>query len=133
MQAHCQQNRAIFVNKITNPQQRAPLDGNPVAAICFSPHNRWKQNGGNVVVRCEGDPANFAAPMRKAIASIDKDLALSRVLTAEQLFSDTLSRPRFGALLLASVATLGLFSYNWCVLRINNRANFVQRFSPITS
>ena len=69
----------------------------------------------------------------KANASIDKDLALSRVLTAEQLFSDTLSRPRFGALLLASVATLGLFSYNWCVLRINNRANFVQRFSPITS
>jgi putative ABC transport system permease protein len=47
--------------------------------------------------------------LREKVLDIDKDLPLVRIATGEELFLDSLSRPRFAAWLLGSFALLAVF------------------------
>lgn len=63
----------------------------------------------HLVLRTATDPALVLASLRKKVRELDKDLPLYQEATAEQLFMDSLSRPRFTAYVLGSFAILGLF------------------------
>jgi putative ABC transport system permease protein len=74
-----------------------------------------------LVVRDAGDPASLAPAVRGAIAGVDKDLPVFRVMTVERVVSDSLAQRRFSmtlfaifaglALLLAVVGLYGVMSY----------------------
>jgi putative ABC transport system permease protein len=61
-----------------------------------------------LVIRTAVNPAQIVSELRSKIQEIDKDIPLYQEATAEELFLDSLSRPRFGAYLLACFAVLGL-------------------------
>jgi putative ABC transport system permease protein len=79
------------------------------------------------VVRTAGSPATVAAPLRQAVASIDPQLAVSDVLTGDELVSSSLSRPRYLTVL------IGMFAVTALVLSIVGvygvMAYFVQQHS----
>ncbi len=91
--------------------------GEPVRPTMFFP----QLSGGTLVVRTAGDPLLFAAPVQKQIAALDPELAVSNVLTMEQIIGDSLGDLRLMAtlvfvfaslsLLLASVGLYGVLSY----------------------
>ena len=74
-----------------------------------------------LVVRTDGDPASLAPAVRGAVAGVDKDLPVFRVMTVERVVSDSLAQRRFSmtlfgifaglALLLAVVGLYGVMSY----------------------
>jgi putative ABC transport system permease protein len=61
-----------------------------------------------VVARTDGDPASLAGAVRGAIMSVDKDLPVYRVMTMEQMVSDSLAQRRFSMFLLGVFAALAL-------------------------
>lgn len=63
----------------------------------------------HLVVRTENLPGPFIAALRDKIRALDKDIPLYQIATAEELFMNSLSRPRFAAYLLAAFAMLGIF------------------------
>ena len=74
-----------------------------------------------VVVKTAGDPASLAPAVRGAIAGVDADLPVYRVMTVERMVADSLAQRRFSmlllavfagvALLLAAVGLYGVMSY----------------------
>jgi putative ABC transport system permease protein len=63
----------------------------------------------NLVVRTTGrSPAALAPAVQAAVASLDKNLALSAVQPLDRLLDVSLSRPRFNAVLVNGFATLAL-------------------------
>jgi putative ABC transport system permease protein len=61
-----------------------------------------------LIVRTGGDPADFAATLRRGIAAVDKGIVVSSVTTLQQLVVDATAQPQFRTVLLASLATLAL-------------------------
>lgn len=62
----------------------------------------------NLLIRTAGDADGFVAPVKSAIRGVDKSQTASYLKTVEQLFSDSLARPRFYTLLLGAFAALAL-------------------------
>jgi predicted permease len=75
-----------------------------------------------LVVRTAGDPAAVASPMREAAWSFDRNLAISQVVTMDEVVSGANAQPRFEmmllsifavvALVLAAVGIYGVISYS---------------------
>jgi putative ABC transport system permease protein len=63
----------------------------------------------SVVVRSDGDPAAIARGVRDAMRAVDPDLAASRMVPMSDHVADLLATERFSALLMASLAAIGLF------------------------
>ncbi|MFL6234885.1 MAG: ADOP family duplicated permease [Thermoanaerobaculia bacterium] len=61
-----------------------------------------------LLLRTAGDPEDLAAPARRAIQAIDKDLPVADVRTMEDWISESVARTRFGTLLLGAFALLAL-------------------------
>lgn len=61
-----------------------------------------------LVVRTAGDPAAAASIVRDTVSAIDPQLAVYDMRTMEQIVGDSVSRPRFSALLLAIFAATAL-------------------------
>jgi putative ABC transport system permease protein len=61
-----------------------------------------------LVVRASGDPASLASAVQSAIASLDRDLPVTDVLTMEQVVDRALWQPRFSTTLLAAFAGLAV-------------------------
>jgi putative ABC transport system permease protein len=61
-----------------------------------------------LVVRTDGDPASLAPAVRGAVASVDRDLPIFRVLTMERLVSDSLAQRRFSLFLFGVFAALAM-------------------------
>ncbi len=63
-----------------------------------------------VAVRMAGDPLALAKPVQAAIGRVDKDLALTRIQTLDEVVEQTMVQPRFRAALAAAfgVAALAL-------------------------
>jgi putative ABC transport system permease protein len=59
-----------------------------------------------IVVRTISDPTMFTAILRRQIAELDPNQALTSVMTMDQLVSRSLARPRFNTLLLGFFAAL---------------------------
>ncbi|MDQ6892626.1 MAG: ABC transporter permease [Acidobacteriota bacterium] len=68
----------------------------------------WPLQYATLAVRTDGDPARFAAPIRDAIASIDRNVSVSEVATMEDVVARSNSRPRFYLLLLGSFAAVAV-------------------------
>jgi putative ABC transport system permease protein len=63
----------------------------------------------HLVLRTAGRPEKTVAMLREQIRQIDPDLPLYKIATGEELFADSLSRPRFAAYLLVIFALVGAF------------------------
>ena len=61
-----------------------------------------------LVIRTAGDPAAAASIVRDTVSAIDPQLAVYDMRTMEQIVGDSVSRPRFSALLLAIFAATAL-------------------------
>lgn len=68
--------------------------------------NAWF--GASLSVRAAGDPLALVPAVKAAIAKNDKDLAVTRVTTMDQIAYESSARPRFRARLLAGFAALAL-------------------------
>lgn len=64
--------------------------------------------GASLSVRTAADPLAMTAAVKAAIARTDKDLAVTRVVTMDQIAYRSAARPRFRARLLAGFAGLAL-------------------------
>jgi putative ABC transport system permease protein len=62
----------------------------------------------SIAVRAAGDPQTLAAGVRTAIARVDRELAVTRVLTMDEIASESVARPRFRARLLGGFGLLAL-------------------------
>ena len=59
-----------------------------------------------ITVRTSSDPAAFAGVVRREVAALDPQQAVTSVKTTRQLFSENVARPRFNSLLLGLLASL---------------------------
>jgi putative ABC transport system permease protein len=61
-----------------------------------------------LTVRTAGDPLSMVAPVRQAVAAVERELPVSDVMTMEQRMANSTSRTKFIAVLLAVFAGLAL-------------------------
>jgi putative ABC transport system permease protein len=73
----------------------------------FVPYWQLAEGGVNVVLR-GSNPASFAAPLRQAVASLDRNIPVAGVRTMSEIFSDSVGQPRFFAWLAGAFAALAL-------------------------
>lgn len=62
----------------------------------------------NLVVRTRAEPRHVAAAVREAIRDVDHDLPVAAVAPMSEHLSDVLLTPRFAAVLMSTLAGLGL-------------------------
>src|SRR5262249_35930134 len=62
----------------------------------------------NLVVKAGDDPANLATSIRRAVGSVAPDQPVSRMMRMKEHLADTLVAERFSAVLMGSLAVLGL-------------------------
>ena len=63
----------------------------------------------SLVVRTSIEPRNLAKDLQSTVATLDKDLPLFDVKTADQYLNNAISQPRFSALLFGLFASVALF------------------------
>jgi len=93
----------------------------PVEATMYFPLNSGRFEFASVLVRSSLDATSLALPIQKQIAGIDPDLAVTDVLTMEQIIGKSTANAMFDAalvllfavlaLILAAVGLYGLLSY----------------------
>jgi putative ABC transport system permease protein len=74
----------------------------------YLPYWQLPEPGVNVVLKTAGDPALLAAPLRQAVRAIDPDMPVSGLAPMGSLVADSISQPRFFALLVAIFAGLAM-------------------------
>jgi len=80
----------------------------------YVPHTQWHVATGNpvramsLVVKAEGDPTLFTAPIRQALRQLDPSLPVADVRTMDDVVAASLSAPRFTGVLLGVFASLAL-------------------------
>jgi putative ABC transport system permease protein len=62
----------------------------------------------NLVVRSAGDPTSLAAAVRAAVNGVDAEQPVANLMPMPEYLSDVLVAERFSAVLMATLATLGL-------------------------
>ena len=62
----------------------------------------------NLLVRTAGDPRGYVAAVRRCVSGIDKDQAITKVLTMEEVLSEGAREPRFVTTLLGGLAAIAL-------------------------
>ena len=80
----------------------------PAEPTMYLPMNSGRFDYGSLVVRSSRDVTALALPIQKAIARIDADLAVSDVLTMDQLLGKSTESAMFDAVLVLFFAVLGL-------------------------
>jgi putative ABC transport system permease protein len=70
----------------------------------------WQQTepGTAVILKAAGNPLLLAAPLRRAVASIDRNVPVSGITTLSQMVSESIDNPRFFATLAAAFAVLAV-------------------------
>jgi putative ABC transport system permease protein len=94
--------------------------------VYYVPFTQTSSRRMYLVVRCSGNAAELAEPLRRGIQSIDSSVTLAEISTMEKVLNRSFSRPRFNTLLLvffagtafllASVGIYGLIAY-WVAQR----------------
>jgi putative ABC transport system permease protein len=73
----------------------------------FLPYWQVTEPGMNVILK-GSDPARFTAPLRQAVASIDRNVPVSGIATLSSMVGESIEQPRFFAMLAAAFAVLAL-------------------------
>jgi putative ABC transport system permease protein len=74
----------------------------------YAPYAQSAINTNHVAVRTSGDPALFAAMIRREVAQLDPNVAVASVLPMDALVARSVARPRFSAVLLSWLSGLAL-------------------------
>ena len=85
---------------------RGARESTPVET--FIPYWQFTEPGMNVVLHTAGDPALLAAPLRQAVAAIDRAVPVAGITTLGEIVADSIEQPRFFALLAGAFAALAL-------------------------
>jgi putative ABC transport system permease protein len=87
--------------------KRYGLDGK-IKEQYYFPQSQSPQRNMYLLARAAGDPASLTASIRDAIREVDKDQPVFRVMTMEQVVSNSMAQKRFTTLLLAIFAGVAL-------------------------
>jgi predicted permease len=74
----------------------------------FFPHRQQPSRGMFVVTRTAADPLSLSSALRGAVAAIDKNLAVSNIITMEEITAQSIGQERFTLLLLGVFSMLAL-------------------------
>ena len=74
----------------------------------FIPYWQFTEPGMTILLRTAGDPALLAAPLRQAVAAIDRNVPVAGLGTLDAIVADSIEQPRFFALLAGAFAALAL-------------------------
>ena len=74
----------------------------------FLPYWQLTEPGMNVILEAAGDPALLAAPLRSAVAGIDRAVPVAGITTLETMVRESIEQPRFVAMLSGAFAVLAL-------------------------
>ena len=74
----------------------------------FIPYWQFPEPGMNVLLKAAGDPALLTAPLKQAVASIDRTVPVQAITTLEEIVGGSIEQPRFFATLSAAFALLAL-------------------------
>ncbi|HSE68879.1 MAG TPA: FtsX-like permease family protein, partial [Gemmatimonadales bacterium] len=95
----------------------APLDLRPNFASFYTPYAQFTYAARMVFLRTAGDPMSVVSRVRKAVATVDPDLALQEVQPLTDIVNDSWARNRFEAILFGgcgvaalSLAASGIFA-----------------------
>ena len=81
------------------------LDARP---SMYFPHAQAPSRGMSLVVRTDGNPLTLTAAIRGQVSALDRDLAVSNLMTMEELVGASLAEPRFTLLLLGAFAAVAV-------------------------
>ncbi|MCI0434579.1 MAG: ABC transporter permease, partial [Gemmatimonadetes bacterium] len=85
-----------------------PLDQRPNFASFYTPYAQFTYARRMVFVRTAGDPMSLVSDVRKAIATVDPELALQEVQALTHIISGSWARNRFDAMLFGSFGIVAL-------------------------
>ena len=74
----------------------------------YFPHSQSPSRRMSLVVKTHGDPMALAGAIRGHVSALDADLAISNVMTMEQLVGSSIAEPRFVLLLLGAFAAVAM-------------------------
>jgi putative ABC transport system permease protein len=74
----------------------------------FIPYWQFTEPGMTILLRTAGDPVLLAAPLRQAVAAIDRNVPVAGLGTLDAIVADSIEQPRFFALLAGAFAALAL-------------------------
>ena len=74
----------------------------------YVPYTQTEPKSMALAVRTTGDPLSMVKAVQRAIGRVDKDLALTRIQTLDEIAGQSVARPRFRAILAASFALSAL-------------------------
>jgi putative ABC transport system permease protein len=83
------------------------LDGETQPTV-YWPQHSWGFAWGTIVTRTTVEPASVASAVMREIHSLDPDVAISDVLTMDDVLWRSIARPRFNTLLLTTLAVVAL-------------------------
>jgi putative ABC transport system permease protein len=87
-------------------KSRGARESTPVET--FIPYWQFTEPGMTVVLRTAGDPALLSAPLRQAVAAIDRSVPVAGLGTLDAIVADSIEQPRFFALLAGAFAALAM-------------------------
>jgi putative ABC transport system permease protein len=87
--------------------KHADLGAEPYPQM-YGAHAQRPSRSLSFVIRTKSDPLGIVSAVRSEVRSMDADLPLARITTLEEMFSDSIARPRFNTALLAAFAVVGL-------------------------
>ena len=85
-----------------------PLDQQPNFASFYTPYRQFTYPSRMVFVRTAGDPMSVVGDLRKAIASVDPELALRDVMPLTEVVRGSWARHRFDAMLFGGFGVAAL-------------------------
>jgi putative ABC transport system permease protein len=88
----------------------------PPTEVVYASYYQLPYSSMRIAVRTAGEPGLIAGPLREAVWSLDRDIAIARVITMDEVLASSVNRFRVMALLLAGfagvavlLATIGLY------------------------
>jgi putative ABC transport system permease protein len=82
--------------------------GAPPTMQIYLPHAQYRNGYLTLVVRTKSDPLALAAEVRRQVAEVDPEQAVSNIASMDQVLFDSIASRRFSAILLGTLAGLGL-------------------------